>query len=76
MGFEIQDGKERLPDEEDIYGVNDAEEREQLEALFGKTPVEERLRRRKVRLRTLAILVIIIFAFAFALVEIPQLFGR
>ena len=62
MGFEIRDGKERIPDEEDVYGVNDIEERDLFDSLFGGTTQEERVRRRKARMRVLAILVIITFA--------------
>ena len=65
--MEIRDGKEHLPDEEDIYGVNDIEEREQFEALFGAETQQDRLRRRRVGMRILAGLVILAFAAVFAL---------
>jgi len=65
--MEINNGKEHLLDEEDIYGVNDIEEREQFEALFGAETQEDRLRRRRVRMRILAGLVILAFAAVFAL---------
>jgi hypothetical protein len=68
MSFETQDGKEHLPDEEDIYGVNDIEEKERFETLFGGfLPQDERIRRRKARIRLVAIVVIATFALAFAL---------
>lgn len=67
MNFEIRNGKERLPDEEDIYGVNDAEERDAFNALFGTTPLEERIHRRKLRMRALAVALIIAFGTAFAI---------
>ena len=67
MSFEMRDGKERLPDEEDIYGVNDVEERDVLNALFGQPTLEERLRRRKTWLRLLAGLLIFVAAVVFAL---------
>lgn len=28
MNYEIREGKERLPEEEDVYGVNESEENE------------------------------------------------
>lgn len=62
MNFELRNGKEHLPDEEDMYGVNDAEERERFDALFGAPTQEERLRRRRSRLRIIAGLVIIVIA--------------
>jgi len=65
--MEIHDGKEHLPDEEDIYGVNDIEERERFEALFGSGTQEDRLRRRRARMRILAAIVILAFAAVFAL---------
>ena len=65
--MEIRDDKEHLPDEEDIYGVNDIEERERFEALFGSETQEDRLRRRRVRLRILAAIVILAFGAVFAL---------
>jgi len=71
----MRDGKERLPDEEDIYGVNDVEERDVLNALFGQPTLEERLRRRKTWLRLLAGLLIFVAAVVFALYvlrEIPR----
>ena len=71
MNFEINDGKEHIPDEDDIYGVNDIEERERFESLFGGyTPQEERIRRRKIRIRVLAVLVIIALT-AGILISIP-----
>ena len=75
MNFEIRDGKEHLPDEEDIYGINDAEERDAFNTLFGITPLEERVRRRKLRMRLLAVLVIIAFGAAFAIAGLRWL-GR
>jgi len=77
MGFETGDGKERLPEEEDIYGVNDAEEREQFEALLGGpgyVPLEERLHRRRARMRLLAVLVILAFALVFAFLGLRSVF--
>lgn len=67
MNFEIKDGKDHLPDEEDIYGVNDAEERDAFNALLGATPAEEHIRRRKLRMQILAVAVIIAFCAAFAI---------
>jgi len=64
MSFEINDGKEHLPDEEDVYGVNDIEERERFEALFGGRTQEERVRRRKRIIRWTAALVILAFLLA------------
>ena len=65
--MEIRDGKEHLPDEEDIYGVNDIEEHERFDALFGIGAQEDRIRRRKARMRLLAAVVILAFAAVFAL---------
>lgn len=65
--MEIRDDKEHLPDEEDIYGVNDIEERERFEALFGAETQEDRLSRRRVRIRILAAIVILAFGAVFAL---------
>ncbi len=64
MGFEIRDGKEHLPDEEDVYGVNDIEERERFDALFGGSTQEERVRRRKLIIRWMAVLVVLAFVLA------------
>ena len=66
MNFEIRDGKEHLPDEEDIYGVNDIEERERFDTLFGGKTQEDRVRRRKVAIRWTAALVV--FSFMLAMV--------
>lgn len=74
MGFEIKDGKEHLPDEEDIYGVNDAEEREAFHALFGITPLEKRLRRRRIIMGFLAAFIIVSFGLVFA-IQLRSLFG-
>ena len=65
--MEIRDGQEHLPDEEDVYGVNDIEERERFDALFGGETQEDRLRRKRIRMRLLAGLVILAFAAVFAL---------
>ena len=65
--MEIRDGRKHLPDEEDIYGVNDIEEHERFDALFGIGSQENRLRRRTVRMRILAGLVILAFAAVFAI---------
>lgn len=62
MGFEIRDGKERIPDEEDVYGVNDIEERDFFESLFGGMTQEERVRHHKARMRLVAILVVLAIA--------------
>ena len=69
----MRDGKERLPDEEDIYGVNDVEERDVLNALFGQPTLEERLRRRKTWLRLLAGLLIFVAALVVALSVLRQI---
>jgi hypothetical protein len=75
MGFEIKDGKEHLPDEEDIYGANEAEEQDEFNALFGMETQEDRLRRRKKLLRALAVVVIITFGVAFTLVGLRSWLG-
>lgn len=61
MGFEIRDGREHLPDEEDIYGVNDADERDAFNALFGAPTQEDLLRRRRSRIRMVAFALAVIF---------------
>lgn len=75
MGFEIKDGKEHLPDEEDIYGVNDIEEQDEFNRLLGIETQEERVRRRKARMQTVALVVILAFAVAFALVGLRTWLG-
>jgi len=76
MNFEIRNGKERLPDEEDIYGVNDAEERDAFNALFGTTPLEERIHRRKLRMQILAAALVIAFGIAFAIAGLCRLLSH
>ena len=49
-----------------MYGVNDIEERERFDALFGIDTQDGRLRRRRVRMRILAGIVILAFAAVFA----------
>jgi len=73
MNFPIEDSKERIPDEEDIYGVNDSVENEYDYEVW--MPYEEGLRRRKNRLRILTLVVIVAFALAFAFAEFRSLFG-
>ena len=75
MNFEIRDGKEPIPDEDDIYGVNDIEERDQFNALFGGVTQEERVRRGKARFRILAALVILAFLLAFGVFGLRHIFG-
>ena len=68
MNFEIKHDNEHLPDEEDIYDVNDAEERDEFNSLFGLTPLEKKVHQRKIVMRIVAVLVIIIvFGIALAL---------
>lgn len=63
MNFEINGDKKWLPDEEDIYGVNDIEERERFDQLLGiGTSQAERIRRRKLIMHIVAVLVITSFA--------------
>ena len=72
MSFEIQDGKERLPDEEDIYGVNDLEEQERFNALLGSPQItqEERFRRRRMLIILIATALILILFTAFGFTSI------
>jgi len=74
MGFDIQDGKEYLPPEEDIYDVNDIEEREAFESLLGLSPStqDQRLKRRRIILVVVAVFLVIAFGVAFY----SGLFGR
>lgn len=67
MGFEIQDGKEHLPDEEDIYGVNDIEEQDRFNALMGdiRFTQEERLRRRRMIFTVTGVVVLLAFVAMF-----------
>lgn len=67
MGFEIKHGKDHLPDEDDIYGVNDAEERDAFNAFFGAKPIEARLRRRRTILVLTAVALIIALGFFLAI---------
>lgn len=71
MGFEIEDGNHPLPDEEDIYGINDIEEEERFNALlgYGAPTQEERLRRRRILRIITAVLVLVI------LFGVPMLLG-
>ena len=75
MNSEIRDGKDRIPDEEDIYGVNDIEERDQFNALFGGVTQEERVRRGKARFRIFAALVIIALLLAFGILGLRHILG-
>lgn len=62
MSFEIRDGKEPLPDEEDIYDVNDIEDQERFNYLLGHNFMsqEQRLRaRRRVIIVTNAVLLLL-----------------
>ncbi len=68
MGFEIRDGKDNIPDEEDVYGVNDAEERDRFNALFGKSTQEVRVHRRRLIMRITAGLVLLAFVCAFVVI--------
>lgn len=68
MNFEIRDGKDHIPDEEDIYGVNDAEERDRFDPLFGKSTQEVRVRRRRLIMRLTAGLVLVAFICAFVVI--------
>ena len=64
MNFEINDGREHLPDEEDVYGVNDIEEQERFDALFGQPTQEDRVRRRKMVMRIVIVLLVTAFSLA------------
>ena len=67
MGFEINDSKEPIPDEEDIYGVNDIEEQDRFNSLFGNSTQEARVRRRRTIMRWTAVLVTLAFVLAFGI---------
>lgn len=71
MSWHFDEGKDRIPDEEDIYGVNDQNEHD-YEVWM---PFEDAARRRKKRIRFFALIVIVAFALAFALVEFRTVFG-
>lgn len=73
MSFRVEDGKERIPDEEDIYGVNDSVENEYDYEVW--MPYEESLRRRRNRLRFITAVVLIAFALAFAFIKFGFPFG-
>ena len=76
MNFEIRDGNERLPDEEDVYGVNDIEEQERFDSLLGiGLTQEERVAHHKARLRVIAVVVIIAFGLLFVMAGLRQLLG-
>lgn len=75
MGFEINNGKEYLPPEEDMYGVNDIEEREQFEALLGMSGFDQetRFRRRKTAMVIVAVMLLLVFLLAFGGSELLQM---
>lgn len=54
MNFEINDSKEPIPDEEDIYGVNDIEDQDRLKSILGGVTQEQRIRRRRTIVRIVA----------------------
>ncbi|MCL6519774.1 MAG: hypothetical protein K6T99_08070 [Armatimonadetes bacterium] len=70
MNYEVREGKERLPEEEDIYGVNESTENEYDYEFW--MPHEAKLRRRKTRLRALAVIVILAFVITIGFFEIIQ----
>lgn len=71
MNWHFDEGKDRLPDEEDTYGVNDQNEHD-FEVWM---PFEAAQRRRRKRLQLFALVVIIAFALVFALVGMQRVFG-
>ena len=71
MNWHFDEGKERIPDEEDIYGVNDQNEFD-YEVWM---PFEAAERRKKRRMRIFAAIVIVAFALVFALIEFRPIFG-
>ena len=71
MNWHFDEGKDRIPDEEDIYGVNDQNEFDSDNWM----PFEAAERRRRKRIRILAVVVIVAFALAFGLYEFRTLFG-
>jgi hypothetical protein len=62
MNFEIRDGDEPIPDEEDIYDVNDIEERDQFNALLGHNFITQDARLRRRRLMWMAVAGVILLA--------------
>lgn len=74
MNYEIREGKERLPEEEDVYGVNESEENEYDYEFW--MPHEEKLRRRKDLLRIFTFVVIIAFLTMVSFGIVQFLFGR
>jgi|GEM_PF-1127411 len=74
MNFELREGKERLPDEEDIYGVNESLENEYDYEVW--MPYESRLRARKARIRVIAATVILVFSLGLACFEFIRLILR
>jgi len=71
MNWNYDEGKERIPDEEDIYGVNDQNEFDSDVWM----PFEAAERRKKRRIRIFAVVVIVAFALVFAVVQARTLFG-
>ena len=61
MYFEIKDGKDRLPDEDDVYAVNDVEERDAFNSLFGLKSIEKRHRNRRLLMAFLSAIVLAAF---------------
>jgi hypothetical protein len=77
MSFEIKDGKEEIPPEEDIYGVDDIVEEEEFNSLLGMKSFsqEARMRRRRNIIIVVAALILLSFALAFGQ-SIISIFGR
>lgn len=76
MNFETRDGKEWLPDEEDIYGVNDAEERDAFNALLGLRTTEDDVRRRALLMRLIATGIVAAVTFSIAAFAILRVLGH
>lgn len=75
MNFEINDSKEPIPDEEDIYGVNDIEDEDRLRALLGGSTQEQRVRRRRMIMRLVSAIIAFAFILAFGIVGLRHAFG-
>lgn len=71
MNWHFDEGRERIPDEEDIYGINDQNEFDSDVWM----PFEAAERRKKRRIRIFAIVVATAFALVFAAVGLRTLLG-
>jgi hypothetical protein len=68
VSFEIRDGKDYLPPEDDIYGVDEIVEEQEFNSLLGmnKFSHDARIRRRNNIVIAVALVLVFVFAVIFA----------